>query len=57
MLNIDNIYRMKDSSVVAIYKIIKRRLETEVLKPEVEALFMINLDILQLEMDKRGLSA
>jgi hypothetical protein len=57
MLNIENIYRMKDSSVVAIYKIIKRRLETEVLKPEVEALFMINLDILQLEMDKRGLSA
>lgn len=57
MLNIENIYRMKDSSVVAIYKIIKRRLETEALKPEVEALFMINLDILQLEMEKRGLSA
>lgn len=56
MLNIENIYKMKDSSVVAIYKIIKRRLETEALKPEVEALFMINLDILQLEMDKRGLS-
>lgn len=55
MLNQDNLYRMSDASVVNIYRIIKRRLETENLKPNVEAIFIINLDILQMEIDKRGL--
>lgn len=55
MLNIENLYRMKDSSVITIYNIIKKRLETENLKPNVEAIFIINFDILQGEMEKRGL--
>lgn len=55
MLNQDNLFRMSDASVVNIYRIIKRRLETENLKPNVEAIFIINLDILQIEIDKRGL--
>ena len=46
---------MSDASVLSIYRIIKRRIETEDLKPNVEAIFIINLDILQLEIDKRGL--
>lgn len=55
MLNQDNLFRMSDASVLSIYRIIKRRIETEDLKPNVEAIFIINLDILQLEIDKRGL--
>lgn len=55
MLNIENLYRMKDSNVVAIYNILKKRLETENLKPNVEAIFIINFDILQIEIEKRGL--
>lgn len=56
MLNPDNIYRMKDNSLIAIYNIIKNRLETEELKPSVEAIFIVNLDILKLEIDRRGLN-
>lgn len=55
MLNQDNLFRMSDASVLNIYRIIKRRIETEDLKPNVEAIFIINLDILQMEIDKRGL--
>lgn len=55
MFNIENLYRMKDSSVISIYNILKRRIETEELKPSVEAIFIINMDILQQEIDKRGL--
>ena len=55
MFNIENLYRMKDSSVITIYNILKRRLETEELKPSVEAIFIINMDILQQEMINRGL--
>ena len=55
MLNQDNLYRMSNASVLSIYRIIKRRLETEQLNPNVEAIFIINLDMLQLEIDKRGL--
>lgn len=55
MLNIENLYRMKDSSVIAIYNILKKRLETENLKPNVEAIFIINFDILQMEIEKRDL--
>ena len=54
MLNIENLYRMKDSNVVAIYNILKKRLETENLKPNVEAIFIINFDILQIKIKKRG---
>lgn len=56
MFNIENLYRMKDSSVITIYNILKRRLETEELKPNVEAIFIINMDILQEEMINRGLA-
>lgn len=56
MLNIENLYRMKDSSVITIYNILKRRLETENLKPNVEAIFIINFDILKEEIEKRGLN-
>lgn len=55
MLNIENLYKMKDSSVITIYNILKKRLETENLKPNVEAIFIINFDILQGEIEKRGL--
>lgn len=55
MFNIENLYRMKDSSVITIYNILKRRIETEELKPNVEAIFIINMDILQQEMINRGL--
>ena len=47
---------MKDNSLIAIYNIIKNRLETEELKPSVEAIFIVNLDILKLEIDRRGLN-
>ena len=55
MIEVDTLYLRSDNSILTVYKIIKKRLETEDLKPDVEAIFIINLNILQMEIDKRGL--
>lgn len=57
MINIDNIYRMKDSNVITIYNILKKRIESGTLRPEVEAIFIVNMDVLAAELELRGLSA
>jgi hypothetical protein len=57
MINIDNIYRMKDSNVITIYNILKKRIESGTLRPEVEAIFIVNMDILAAELELRGISA
>lgn len=56
IIEVDTLYKRSDNSLLTVYNIIKRRLETETLKPTVEGLFIINLDILKQEIEKRGLS-
>ena len=56
MIEVDTLYKRSDNNLLTVYNIIKRRLETEELKPAVEGLFIINLDILKQEIEKRGLS-
>lgn len=56
MIEVDTLYKRSDNSLLTVYNIIKKRLETEELKPSVEAIFIINLDILKSEIERRGLS-
>ena len=56
MIEVDTLYKRSDNNLLTVYNIIKRRLETETLKPTVEGLFIINLDILKQEIEKRGLN-
>ena len=55
MIEVDTLYKRSDNSLLTVYNIIKKRLETEKLKPSVEAIFIINLDILESEIERRGL--
>lgn len=55
MIEVDTLHLRSDNSLLTVYNIIKKRLETEELKPAVEGLFIINLDILKQEIEKRGL--
>lgn len=55
MIEVDTLYKRSDNSLLTVYNIIKKRLETEELKPSVEAIFIINLDILKEEIERRGL--
>ena len=55
MIEVDTLYKRSDNSLLTVYNIIKKRLETEELKPSVEAIFIINLDILEREIERRGL--
>lgn len=56
MIEVDTLYKRSDNSLLTVYNIIKKRLETEELKPSVEAIFIINSDILKEEIERRGLS-
>ena len=56
MIEVDTLHKRSDNNLLTVYNIIKRRLETEELKPAVEGLFIINLDILKQEIERRGLS-
>ena len=56
MIEVDTVYKRSDNSLLTVYNIIKKRLETEELKPSVEAIFIINSDILKEEIERRGLS-
>ena len=56
MIEVDTLYKRSDNNIISIFKIIKNRLATEELKPSVEAVFIINLDILKEEIEKRGLN-
>lgn len=55
MIEVDTLYKRSDNSLLTVYNIIKKRLETEELKPSVEAIFIINSDILKEEIERRGL--
>lgn len=55
MIEVDTLYKRSDNNILTIFKIIKSRLETEDLTPEVRGLFIINHDILKQEIEKRGL--
>lgn len=56
MIEVDTLHLRSDNSLLTVYNIIKKRLETEELKPAVEGLFIINLDILKEEIERRGLN-
>ena len=56
MIEVDTLYKRSDNSLLTVYNIIKKRLETEDLNAEVRAIFIINLDILESEIERRGLS-
>ncbi len=56
MIEVDTLYKRSDNNIISIFKIIKNRLATEDLTPEVRGLFIINHDILKQEIEKRGLS-
>lgn len=56
MIEVDTLYKRSDNNLLTVYNIIKKRLETEELKPTVEGLFIINLDMLKQEIEKRGLN-
>lgn len=56
MIEVDTLHLRSDNSLLTVYNIIKKRLEIEELKPSVEAVFIINLDILKEEIEKRGLN-
>ena len=53
MIDVDTLYKRSDTNIIAIFNIIKHRLETEDLKPEVRAIFIINHDILLAEIQRR----
>ena len=55
MIEVDTLYKRSDNNIISIFKIIKNRLATEDLIPEVRSLFIINHDILKQEIEKRGL--
>lgn len=55
MIEVDTLYKRSDNNIISIFKIIKNRLATEDLTPEVRGLFIINHDILKQEIEKRGL--
>lgn len=56
MIEVDTLYKRSDNSLLTVYNIIKKRLETEDLKAEVRAIFIINHDILLEEIQRRGLT-
>lgn len=56
MIEVDTLHLRSDNSLLTVYNIIKKRLETEDLNAEVRAIFIINLDILESEIERRGLS-
>lgn len=56
MIEVDTLYKRSDNSLLTVYRIIQKRLDTEELMPEVRAIFIINADIIKTEIDKRGLS-
>jgi hypothetical protein len=56
MIEVDTLYKRSDNNILTIFNIIKRRLETEDLKPEIRAIFIINHDILLGEIQRRGLT-
>lgn len=56
MIEVDTLYKRSDNSLLTVYNIIKKRLETEDLNAEVRAIFIINSDILKEEIERRGLS-
>ena len=56
MIEVDTLYKRSDNSLLTVYNIIKKRLATEDLNAEVRAIFIINLDILKSEIERRGLS-
>lgn len=56
MIEVDTLYKRSDNNILTIFNIIKRRLETEELKPEIRAIFIINHDILLGEIQRRGLT-
>lgn len=56
MIEVDTLYKRSDNSLLTVYRIIQKRLDTEELMPEVRAIFIINSDIIKTEIDKRGLS-
>lgn len=56
MIEVDTLYKRSDNSLLTVYNIIKKRLETEDLNAEVRAIFIINSDILKSEIERRGLS-
>ena len=55
MIEVDTLYKRSDNSLLTVYNIIKKRLATEDLNAEVRAIFIINLDILKSEIERRGL--
>lgn len=56
MIEVDTLYKRSDNSLLTVYNIIKKRLETEDLNAEVRAIFIINSDILESEIERRGLN-
>lgn len=56
MIEVDTLYKRSDNSLLTVYNIIKKRLETEDLEAEVRAIFIINHDILLEEIQRRGLT-
>lgn len=56
MIEVDTLYKRSDNSLLTVYNIIKNRLATEDLKPEIRAIFIINHDILLGEIQRRGLT-
>ena len=56
MIEVDTLYKRSDNSLLTVYNIIKKRLETEDLEAEVRAIFIINHDILLGEIQRRGLT-
>lgn len=56
MIEVDTLYKRSNNSLLTVYNIIKKRLETEDLEAEVRAIFIINHDILLEEIQRRGLT-
>ena len=56
MIEVDTLYKRSDNSLLTVYNIIKKRLETEDLKAEVRAIFIIDYYILLEEIQRRGLT-
>lgn len=56
MINPDTLYRRSNNSLILVANVLKNRIEEENLDKEIKALFIINLDLIQGEINKRGLN-